>query len=60
MRKHYATKLKEDNKQLLSDLYAIIDGNIEVELKYKIIRKLNSDIEKIVWMGDSNNNRTNK
>ncbi len=57
IKKHYSVKLKERIAELERDLYAIIDGNEEVKVKYLLIRKINTDFEKMVWMGSPTINK---
>lgn len=52
-RKHYSTKLKEEKAQLLVDLYAILDGNLDAMLKYKMMRQHQIDFEKVLLLGAS-------
>ena len=53
MRKHYSVKLKERIAELERDLYAIIDGNVELKIKYIILRKTKQDLEKMMYAGIS-------
>jgi hypothetical protein len=48
-KKHYATKLKEENAQLRADIYAILDGNFEVSSRYIAMRQLKSSVANALW-----------
>jgi len=52
MKKHYAKRLKEENEKLLSDIYAILDGDLMTAQLYRGLRKAKQDTEKLVWFGN--------
>lgn len=52
-KKHYSVKLKERIAKLESDLYKILDGDIETKTKYLVSRQVQKDTEKIIWSGKS-------
>jgi hypothetical protein len=52
-KKHYATKLKEENAQLRADIYAILDGNFEVSSRYIAMRQLKSSVANALWYGNT-------
>jgi len=57
-KKHYATKLKEENAQLRADIYAILDGNPEVANRYIAMRQLKSAVENSIWQGGTKSKLT--
>jgi hypothetical protein len=57
-KKHYATKLKEENAQLRADIYAILDGNFEVSSRYIAMRQLKSSVANALWYGNTKSKGT--
>lgn len=53
MKKHYATKLKEENAKLLSDIEKIVNGDISLQIKYKMQFDLSRKFEETIWYGNS-------
>lgn len=52
MKKHYATKLKEENAKLLSDIEKIVNGNTELQIQYKVQFDLCRKLEETIWYGN--------
>jgi hypothetical protein len=52
-KKHYSAILKERIAELEADIYKILDGDLVTEIRYRTVRSMNQDFEKVVWFGNS-------